>query len=119
MTSAAIAGERASGESPHLFHQHHAQQEGQRWPPGGADRRTHDASRSCVWSRPGQTQGEDERDQRGVRSDSLQPAVLRGQMTAGRGGHSPAILFLLVYRFVACVSYFAITKLAVQTKRRV
>uniref|UniRef100_A0A669BV86 Adenylate cyclase type 8 n=1 Tax=Oreochromis niloticus TaxID=8128 RepID=A0A669BV86_ORENI len=49
-----------------------------RWPPGRADRRTHDAGRGGVQSRPGQTQGEDERRQQEVQSDSLQTAALRG-----------------------------------------
>lgn len=76
---------------------------------------THDSGRSGVWSRPGQTQGEDERCQWGVWSDSLHSSMLGGlrggQMTAGRRGHSPAFLFLLVYTFVVLVSFFAITKL--------
>lgn len=80
VASDVIVGERASGESSHLFHQDQAQQGRQcwdRWPPGGAVRGADDTCSSGVWSGPGQTQGEDERSQRGLQSDSLQPAVLR------------------------------------------
>lgn len=75
-----VAGERAPGEGPHLFHQHHAQQEHHRWNRGtheGPKRRPHDPGSSGVWFGPGQKQREVERSQRRLWFDSMLPSVLK------------------------------------------
>lgn len=79
LTSAVLVGQRVSGESPHLFHQHDAQQACQsrgRRTSGREDGRTLDAGWSRFWACASQTQGEDKRDQWGVYSDVLWPSVL-------------------------------------------
>lgn len=116
---AVIVGERASGESSHLFHQHHAQQERQhwnRWALGGPDRGTHVTSRSGVRSGPGQTQGKDERSQRGLWSGPLHPSVLRGtQMEEDTAQPYCSCRFTVLLFYV---SYFAITKSAALTREK-
>lgn len=112
LSSTVVAGERASGESPHLFHQHHAQQEHRRWNRGsleGPEWRPHDSGSSGVWFGPGQAQREVERSQRRLWFDSLLPSVLKDS----KGGR-PSVWFLQIYT-CSNVWDFAITWFTLQT----